>query len=334
MVVLTILSAPPIRSAATVPKGRRPFCEATPRPTFYILHSPMNTDTGTIPLDNLIKRSHVLQQVRAFFYQRDFIEVETPTRIPAPANEAFLEPEPAGDDHWLRTSPELHMKRLLAHGAERIFQIGPCYRHGERGSRHNPEFTMIEWYRANQSIAALYDDVQALVRYVLDDPSITFTHRSVQSLYLQYAGWDPLESWDEDRFDYDMATKIEPNLPLDGYTYITDYPAQAAALAQLNPVDPRVAERFEAYIGQIEIANGYGELTNPALQRQRFIEAIAMRQSYNLPTYPLDEPFLHDLATMPPSTGIALGIDRLVMTACHASSIDQVRPFCQGDADA
>lgn len=285
------------------------------------------TDTGVISMENLRKRSEILRQIRDFFYARDFIEVDTPTRIPAPANEAFLEPEPAGD-HWLRTSPELHMKRMLAHGAERIFQIGPCYRHGERGSRHNPEFSMIEWYRAHETISALYEDVQDLVRIVLGRPELVFEKRSVQSLYLEHAGWDPLEAWDEDRFDYDMATKIEPALPADGFTYITDYPAQAAALAQLNPTDPRTAERFEAYIGHIEIANGYGELADATVQRQRFHEAIAMRKRYNLPTYPLDEPFLADLSQMPPAAGIALGVDRLIMAACHESSIDSIRSFC------
>ena len=284
-------------------------------------------DSGTLDFTLLKARATCLQRIRTFFDQRDFCEVETPIRIPAPANEAFLEPPPAGQNRWLRTSPELHMKRLLAAGAGKIYQIGPCFREYECGRKHNPEFTMLEWYRPNETIAALYDDVQALVSAVMERPLQPQVF-SVAERYRTIAGWDPLTNWDEDRFDEDMALKIEPALPQEGLVYLVDYPAPAAALARLNPADPRVAERFEAYLNGIEIANGYGELTDAAEQRQRFNATIAMRQSRGLPTYPLDEPFLSALPKMPPTAGIALGVDRLVMLACGKRALSEVRPFC------
>ena len=283
-------------------------------------------DTGPISLECLRERARVLRTVRAFFDSRNFLETETPIRIPAPANEAFLEPPPSGD-RWLRTSPELHMKRLIAHGAGNLYQIGACFRSNERGRRHNPEFTMLEWYRPHAGIDTLYTDVAELVSEVLGK-KLKPTVIPVQKIYREIAGWDPLEQWDEDRFDEDMALKIEPALPQEGLTYLTDYPAQAAALARLNPKDPRVAERFEAYLDGMEIANGYGELTDAEEQRRRFEAARHLRKTYRLPVYPLDEPFLRDLPQMPPTAGIALGIDRLVMVACGTREIADVRPFC------
>lgn len=283
-------------------------------------------DSGTILSEHLKQRAILLRAIRTFFDHRGFLEVETPVRIPAPANEAFLEP-PTSGDCWLRTSPELHMKRLLAHGAGKIYQMGPCFRSGEIGRRHNPEFTLLEWYRPGETITALYHDVADLVSAVLGRP---FTPRvfEVAALYREIAGWDPLADWDEDRFDEDMALKIEPALPKDGLVYLIHYPAPAAALARLNPEDPRVAERFEAYLNGMEIANGYGELTDAQEQRRRFEATVAMRQSRGLPTYPLDEAFLADLPQMPPTAGIALGVDRLAMIACGAHEISEVRAFC------
>lgn len=284
-------------------------------------------DSGTISYEFLKLRATVLRTIRHFFDHRGFLEVETPVRIPAPANEAFLEPPESGSC-WLRTSPELHMKRLLAHGAGKIYQLGPCFRSGECGRRHNPEFTLLEWYRPHDGIAALYTDVAALVSEVLGRPLIPQVFE-VAALYREIAGWDPLADWDEDRFDEDMALKIEPALPRDGLVYLIHYPAPAAALARLNPDDPRVAERFEAYLNGMEIANGYGELTDAGEQRRRFEATVAMRHSRGLPTYPLDEAFLADLPQMPPTAGIALGVDRLAMVACGAHEISEVRAFCE-----
>ncbi len=284
-------------------------------------------ESGPICREALACRAKVMHVLRDYFDTHGFLECETPVRIPAPANEAFLESPPSGDC-WLRTSPELHMKRLLAAGSGRIYQMGPCFRAGECGRRHNPEFTMIEWYRPNETIAELYKDVAMVVSLAFGDAYEPKVY-TVEEAYVKWAGWNPLETWDEDRFDEDMALKIEPSLPQEGLVYLVDYPAQAAALARLNPRDSRIAERFEAYLNGIEIANGYGELTDAVEQRQRFEATITMRRARGLPTYPIDEAFLEVLNQMPPTAGIALGVDRLVMAVYGTSEIAKIRPFCE-----
>lgn len=281
-----------------------------------------------ISLQRLKERADCLRRIRAFFDSRGFVEVSTPLRIPAPAMELHILAPPAGADHWLRTSPELHMKRLLAAGAERIYQLGPCFREGERGRRHRPEFTMLEWYRANDGLEAILRDAEELVRGLLglDAPALRL---SIEEAYWRYAGWNPLKQWDADRFDLDMVEKVEPSLPKDRLVFLTRYPAQAAALARLCPDDPRCAERAELYFGGVELANGYGELTDATLQRERFLKTAQERERWGQPRYPIDEAFLGDLPSMPPSGGIALGVDRLAMLYCGASEIGEVLPFSE-----
>ena len=281
----------------------------------------------------LSERARVLREIRAFFDARGFTEVETPVRIPAPAPEPHIDCPPSGD-WFLRASPELQMKKLLAAGMERIYQIGPCFREGEKGSRHNPEFTMLEWYRANADYNDIAVDMEALVGEVLRTTGTTgilpvatsnpFTRITVREAYLRWAGWDPVEAWDHDRFDFDMATKVEPNLPK-GPLFLMDYPAPAASLARLKADDPRVAERWELYVDGLELANAFTELTDPVEQRRRFEGARAERRALGEADYPLDEAFLDALARMPPSGGVALGVDRLVMLACGVHDIAEVR---------
>ena len=294
--------------------------------------------------DTLALRSAALRVVRDFFYGRSFIEVDTPVRIQAPAQETHIDAPPSGNA-WLRPSPELHMKRLLAAGHTRIFQMGPCFRSGECGSRHNPEFTMLEWYRAGADYTDILRDTEALVTRVFTTllKRTTFTYRgtaiklalpwtrvSVRDAYWWWAGWDPVEQWDADRFDADMVEKIEPMLPRDTPCVLTDYPIPAASLARLKPDDPSVAERWEVYIGGLELANAYSELCDPVIQRKRFLKAAAERCALGKSEYPFDEDFFAALEQgMPPCGGIALGIDRLVMLLCDAADIADVRPFCQ-----
>ena len=283
-------------------------------------------------LDNLKVRAGVLRTIRAFFDARDFVEVETPVRIPAPAPEPHIDC-PASGNWFLRASPELQMKKLLTAGLSRIYQIGPCFREGERGRRHAPEFTMLAWYRAHADYNDIAADMEALVGDVLRTTGTTgilpvatsppFTRITVREAYLRWAGWDPVEDWDQDRFDFDMATKIEPNLPKEPL-FLMDYPAPAASLARLKASDPRVAERWELYAGGMELANAFTELTDPVEQRRRFEAARAERRALGEADYPLDEEFLSALARMPPAGGVALGVDRLVMLACGAASIDDV----------
>ena len=286
-----------------------------------------------VDLRNLKARACVLRTIRAFFDARGFVEVETPVRIPAPAPEPHIDCPPSGD-WFLRASPALQMKKLLAAGMERIYQIGPCFRAGEKGSRHNPEFTMLEWYRANADYNDIAVDMEALVGEVLRTTGTTgilpvatstpFPYMTVREAYLRWAGWDPVAVWDQDRFDFDMAMKIEPNLPK-GPLFLMDYPAPAASLARLKADDPRVAERWELYVDGLELANAFTELTNPVEQRRRFECARAERRAFGEADYPFDEAFLDALARMPPSGGVALGVDRLVMLACGVHDIAEVR---------
>jgi lysyl-tRNA synthetase class 2 len=292
---------------------------------------------------NLALRSRMLQAVREWFWSAGFIEVETPVRIPAPAPELHIQ-APASGSAWLRTSPELHMKRLLAAGCGRIFQIGPCFREGERGRRHAPEFTMLEWYRAPADYRDILRDTGELVRHVVRqvtggttlpgrgvaiDVAAPWELMTVREAFRKHAGWDPVTAYDADRFDTDTVNRIEPALPRDRPCVLLDYPAPAAALARLKPADPSVAERWELYIGGLEIANAYSELTDAAAQRARFEACNAERQRLGQPAYPLDEPFLEALAGgVPPCGGIALGIDRLAMLLADATAIDDIRPFC------
>lgn len=277
--------------------------------------------------DFLVLRARMVREIRAFFDARDFVEVDTPVRIPAPAPEPHIDCPPSGT-WYLRASPELQMKKLLAAGLPRIYQIGPCFRAGEKGRKHSPEFTMLEWYRARADYLDIAADMEALVggllarfRGIVCKP---FVRLSVREAYRRFAGWDPVADFDQDRFDFDMAEKIEPNLPKEP-TFLMDYPAPAASLSKLKTDDPRVAERWELYVDGMELANAFTELTDPVEQRRRFVSAKNERRTLGEADYPLDEDFLAVLGTMPPSGGVALGVDRLAMLVCGTQTIDDVR---------
>ena len=297
------------------------------------------------PLANLRRRDALLTALRGWFHDNGFHEVETPVRIRYPAPEPNIDCPPSAGA-WLRASPELQMKRLLAAGDDRLFQIGPCFRARERGARHNPEFTMLEWYRRGASSNDILDDCASLIRQSVRDlfGGTAFPYRGktidvggewlvlpVREAFRRFAGWDPATAWDADRFDIDLTTKVEPSLPADRPVVLGEYPAPAASLARLKSGDPLVAERWELYIGGMEIANAYGELADGAEQRRRFEAAQEERAALGEDDYGgLDEGFLGDLASgaFPPCGGIAVGIDRLAMLVCDAASIEEVRPFC------
>ena len=290
---------------------------------------------------NLPRRAAMVRALRAALDADGFVEVETPVRIPAPANEPHIRP-PASGRAFLRASPELQMKRLLAAGLPRLYQIGPCFREGERGDRHAPEFAMLEWYRAPGGWEDVLRDCERLVRAAVEavrgsarvpfrggelDLAAPWEQIPVREAYRRWAGWDPVESWDAERFDLDMALKVEPSLPRDRAVVLAGYPAPAASLARLSPDDPRVAERWELYLGGMEIANAFGELADPAEQRRRFEAARAEKVACGETPMPIDEEFLADLARMPPAGGAALGVDRLAMVLLDAPDIDSVRAF-------
>ncbi len=302
--------------------------------------------SGSSPLSRftpvLALRSRVLRAIRQFFDERNFLEVETPVRIGAPALELHIDAVPSGKS-WLRTSPELHMKRLLVAGCERLYQMGPCFRQGERGDKHNPEFAMLEWYRTHADYRDILAETKALIAAVaaatlgrtwLDyrqtriELMPVWEVLTVSEAFRTYAGWDPVERFDAERFDLDMVGKVEPNLPTACPVVLLDYPADVAALARRKPGDPRVAERWELYIGGLEIANAFSELTDPVEQRKRFEACAVERRALGHPVYPLDEDFLTALKSgMPPAAGIALGVDRLIMLLAGAASLDDVLPF-------
>lgn len=291
--------------------------------------------------DALMKRARVIQSIRAFFVERDFLEVETPHRIPANAPEFHIDAE--GSGAWfLRTSPELCLKRLLAAGYPRLFEMGRCWRQGERGSRHLPEYTMLEWYRAGVDYHALMQDCEALVRALCPSGMLhwqgstldvrgPWEHLSVEDAFERYGSVNLDEALQNGRFDEIIALEIEPRLGQQRPCILMEYPAEMAALSRRKPGQPEVAERFEVYILGMELANAFSELTDVKEQRLRFEKDEAQRRAAGKAPYPVPEKFLSDLPAMPDAAGIALGVDRLVMLLADARSIDEVTAFIPED---
>jgi elongation factor P--(R)-beta-lysine ligase len=291
--------------------------------------------------DALKIRCVLIQNIRLFFINHDFLEVETPLRIPAPAPEEHIEALPSGD-WFLQTSPELGMKRMLAAGYSRIFQICKCFRTGERGKLHLPEFTMLEWYVAGFDYQQLMNQCEEMIiavaftagfndRIIRQGTPINLASPweriTVAEAFKKYAPVTLAEALRQDNFDEILVEYIEPNLGSEKPTFLCDYPSRMAALARLKKDDPQVAERFELYIGGVELANGFSELTDAREQRQRFEEARRFRAKKGYAAYPLPEKFLSALEDMPACAGVALGIDRLAMIFADAAGIDDVVSF-------
>ena len=310
-------------------------------------------------LENLHARARALATVRRFFGERAFLEVETPLLVPSPGLEIHLDAVEAGDG-FLITSPEYSMKRLLAAGCERIYQVCKCFRANERGSHHASEFTMIEWYRAYSNIEAIAADTEQLVHAVCGDVARAgvrsidvkppWRRIAVRAAMQEWAGMtvigdEPAEqlarearkagievaaglAWDDVFFTAFIA-RVEPALAaLDHAILLEDWPAPLAALARRKQGEPQTALRFEAYVGGVELANAFDELTDPVEQEARFREEQAVRRARQRPVYPIDTKLIAALAEgLPPSGGIALGFDRLVMLATGATTIDDVQAF-------
>ena len=287
-------------------------------------------------------RAQVLQCARLFFSERGFLEVQTPLLAFELAPEPHIEPIPADERGFLSTSPELFMKRLLAAGYEKIFQISPAFRKGERGRRHHPEFTLLEWYRTGVDYGALQQDcrelITALCRGAGRDRGWFYQKRwlevgegwqvlTVRAAFRKFAGWDPGLESDDTLFDTDLVEKVEPHLGFPRPCILKDYPANQAALARLKPDDPSVAERFELYWAGIELANGFSELTDAREQRRRFDAVLETRSQLGYAPYPLPEVFLDSMEHLTRCAGIAFGIDRLVMLLADADNLDQVVAF-------
>ena len=255
---------------------------------------------------NLELRARIIQAVRRFFIQRQYLEVDTPIRIPAPAPEAHIDAVAAGD-WFLQTSPELCMKQLLAAGFPKIFQICKCFRNKERGRHHLPELTMLEWYSAGGAYTDLMDDCQELIGWVAEQTTGGNT--------LSYKG---------------QAIRLDPPWPrLSVHDAFRRYASVGIeeALARLKPGNPQVAERCELYIAGLELCNGFSELTEPLEQRKRFEAEQETRRLNHKPVYPMPLNFLTALNDMPEACGNARGIDRLVMLFADTGKIDDVVAF-------
>ncbi len=286
----------------------------------------------------LTARARIIREIRRYFDEEGYLEVETPLRIPAPAPESHIDAIPSGD-WFLHTSPELSMKRLLAAGYGPVFQICHCWREGERGRLHLPEFTMIEWYRTDAGYLRLMDECESLIgsvaaalglgkKIVYQGIEINLRGRweriTVTQAFSRYTRFSMAEALQRGLFDELMAQEIEPKLGISAPVFIHDYPASRGALARLKPDDPSVAERFELYMGGIELANAFTELTDPSEQRYRFILEQENRRALGKVIYPMPEKFLDELHLMPQACGIAMGLDRLVMLLLDLPSIDDV----------
>jgi lysyl-tRNA synthetase class 2 len=320
----------------------------------------------------LLARNRVTAALRAWFTAQDFVEVETTALQVSPGNEThlhafateFIGPGGERPPLYLRTSPEFACKKLLAAGETKIFDFARVFRNRERGALHHPEFTMLEWYRANEPYEALMDDCAALLaetarnagveRFSFRDKSIdpfaAPERLTVADAFVRYAGVDvlatiaggqgdtkrfaaaaekagvPTAADDTwgDIFSRVLAERVEPQLGVSRATLLYEYPLPLAALARAKPGSDQVAERFELYACGVELANAFGELTDEAEQRARFAAAMDEKERIHGERYPLDEDFLAALAQMPQASGIALGFDRLVMLATGAPRIEQV----------
>ncbi|MEZ5924070.1 MAG: EF-P lysine aminoacylase EpmA [Hyphomicrobiaceae bacterium] len=321
----------------------------------------------------LLARSRIATAFRRWFAAQDFIEVETSALQRSPGNETHLhafatEAVGLNGTRWplyLRTSPELACKKLLAAGERRIVDFARVFRNREAGRLHAPEFTMVEWYRAGEPYNRLFEDVSGLVGLAADvagaarttyrgrsaNPNAAPELLTVDEAFRRHAGIDLLGTIEgregrtvllrqeaersgvataaddtwSDIFSKVLVARIEPQLGVGRPTILYEYPVVEAALARPSPADPRVAERFELYLCGVELANGFGELIDPVEQRRRFEADMAEKQRLYGERYPIDEDFLAALAQMPEASGVALGFDRLVMLVTGAERLDQVQ---------
>jgi len=291
-------------------------------------------------------RAAMIRTIRGFFIDRDYLEVETPSRIPGPAPECNIDAIPS-DGWYLHTSPELCMKRLLAAGYPRIFQITRCFRSEERGSLHISEFTLLEWYTSGMDYRRMMEDCEELIIHVahsLDhegqidyrgkkiDIRSPWERVSVRDAFSRYSSVSLEHALRSNCFDEIMVEEIEPRFKeIQRPVFLYDYPVTLGTLARVKKTDPEVAERFELYMGGLELANAFSELTNAAEQRARFEEEQKNRRESGKTPYPMPEKFLSELSNMPESSGIALGVDRLAMIFTNSESIDDVVAFTPED---
>jgi lysyl-tRNA synthetase class 2 len=299
----------------------------------------------------LRQRAALLARIREFFAARGVLEVQTPVLVNAPVSDPQIQSVQVGAAHWLHTSPEYAMKRLLAAGSGDIYQICPVFRAAERSRLHNPEFTLVEWYRLGLSLEALMRETAQVAQLALTAPAaagiefLSYCDAFARELQLDplraatqvlaqracAAGLDPGSAAGcsrDELLDFLVATLVGPRLGHAALTCLHRYPASQASLARLDPAEPRVALRFELYAAGVELANGFVELADAGEQAARFAADRALREARGLPAGPADERLLAALvAGLPDCAGVALGLDRLLMLATGATSIDEVLAF-------
>ncbi len=294
----------------------------------------------------LKRRSDFIQAIRLFFLKNRYIEVDTPVRLPVLLPEAEIYPFHS-EDWWLQTSPELCMKRLLARGAPQLFQLCHCFRKGEIGRLHEPEFTLLEWYHAGwdfqdlmlecerflQELAVACSDFPAVHdqetldwnnhRISLSSPWIRV---GVEEAFRKYAGMSAIKAVENDCFEEILVDKVEPHLGWDKPVFLYDYPVELGSLARRKAGALHLTERFELYLFGIELANGFSELIDAGEQRARFVKEFAKMRRNDRPGE-MPEKFLQDLEKMEETAGIALGVDRLLMLFLKAHRLSDVLPF-------
>ncbi|MGN7613268.1 EF-P lysine aminoacylase EpmA [Magnetococcales bacterium HHB-1] len=294
----------------------------------------------------LHQRAKIVQKIRRFFAARQILEVETPIMATAVAPERHIQPMTCCDGMFLLSSPETFMKRLLAAGSGAIYQMARVFRQGEAGPKHNPEFTLLEWYRPHWSYQQLMEELLLLIQEIIPNcgPATFLTFKEAFQCFAQVEPFAPLDQLyhaasqysppppenlnRHELWDYLLSFIIEPQLPTLGRAvFIYNYPASQAAMARLSPKDPTVAERFEFYLDGVELANGYQELTDSEEQKKRFLDENRQREERGESPLPIDDAFLTALHEFPFCAGVAVGIDRLIQIVLKASTIQEVIAF-------
>ena len=303
----------------------------------------------TAPPELLVARAGLLNDIRDFFSSLDVLEVETPLISSAGNTDPEIQSIRTDTGTYLRTSPEFALKRLLAAGCGDVFELGRVFRADESGRSHNPEFTLLEWYRTGYSYHRLMDEIAVLVRLCGRGKFTQWPEErlSYRQLFQRHLDIDPFSADEKDLcavagkngisdieldrrqwLDLLISHVIQPALPAQGLTFVYDFPADQAALARIRPETPPLAERFELYLGRTELANGYQELTDAIEQKRRFEAENTERQKRGKPVYTIDQHLIAALEHgLPDCAGVALGVDRLLMAVCGADSINEVTAF-------
>jgi len=307
----------------------------------------------TSSVQTMKQRARILQSIRAFFAQQNVLEVETPIISAAAITDPQLQSfstQFKSKKYYLHTSPEFYMKRLLCAGSGDIYQLAKVFRGDEIGRYHNPEFTLLEWYRLGFNHHQLMDEIESLLSYLMTENKISFTRLSYRQAFIKQMKIDPLvadvqelkfcakkynietpqgmadekDMW----LDWLMVEKIAPGFAKDSFTFLYDYPASQASLARIDKEDSRIANRFELFYGELELANGFYELTDASEQAARFENDNKIRKQRQQKPMPVDRYFLNALqAGLPECSGVALGIDRIMMVINKTSHIRDVISF-------